>query len=159
MELFFKLNFAYTVLYNSRTVLYRCLHMVCIYYNGIEIPSFQILHIQFYMVPIQFFTDAYTWYAYTKMALISPHSRFCTYGSRTVLYRCLHMVCMYYNGIEIPSFQILHIWFYTFFTDAYTWYAYTIMALISPHSRFCIYGSIRFPYGSLQMPTHGMHIL
>ena len=98
--------------------------MVCIYYNGIEIPSFQISHIWFYTVPVRFFTDAYTWYAYTIMALRSPHSRFRIYSSCMVLYRFLNMVCIYYNGIEIPSFQILHLWFYTvpvwFFTEAFT---------------------------------------
>ena len=101
---------------------------------------------------------AYTWYAYTIMALRSPHSRFHIYGFHTVLYRCLHMVCIYYNGIEIPSFQISHIRFYTvpvrFFTDAHTWYAYTIMALRSPHSRFHVYSSIQFLYSSLQNPLH-----
>ena len=117
-------------IYGFHTVLYRCLHMVCIYYNGIEIPSFQISHIRFYTVPVRFFTDAHTWYAYTIMALRSPHSRFRIYGSHTVLYRCLHMVCN------------------------------TIMALRPLIPNFAhMVGSMQFPYGSLQMPTHGMHML
>ena len=43
-------------LYSSYMVLYTCLHRVSIYHNGIDIPSFQSSHIQFYTVPVRFFT-------------------------------------------------------------------------------------------------------
>ena len=111
--------------------------MVYICHNGIEIPSFQSSHIQFYMVPIRFFTNAYTLYTYTIMALTSSHSKVHIY-------------------ISIWFFTDAYTWY---FTDTYTWYTYTIMALTSPHSKVCIYGSIQFPYGSLPMPICCIHML
>ena len=96
----FNKNFAYTVPCGSCTVLYRCLHMVYIYHNVIEIPSFQSSHIQFHMVPVRFFTDAYTWYTYTIMALRSPHSKVHIYGSIRFPYSSLQMplrVCTFYT--------------------------------------------------------------
>ena len=70
-------------------------------------------------IPIWFFTYAYTGCQYTIMALTSPQSKVCTYGSiwfpygsYTVLYTCLHRVSIYHNGIDIPSFQSSHIRFY-----------------------------------------------
>ena len=79
-------------------------------------------------------------YPYTMMALTSPHSQVCIYGSiwfpyssYMVLYTCLHRVSIYHNGIGIPSFQSLHIWFYTV--------------------------PVQFLYGSLHMPKQGIHTL
>ena len=103
--------------------------MVSIYYNAIDIPSFQSSHIRFYAVPV--------W----------------------LLYGSLHMptqVSVYHDGIDhplIPKFAhtVLYgactvpIWF---FTHAYTGCQYTIMALTSPHSKVRTYGSIWFQYGA-----------
>ena len=113
--------------------------MVYIYHNGIDIPSFLSSHMQFYMVPVWFFTDAYTWHTYTIMALTSPHSKVCMYSSIRFLYSSLQMPThgihrLYHNGIDIPSFQSLHI---QFFTDAFTCVYFLYHTL---HLHFCITG-------------------